>query len=169
MKKPKLSRDVLVIGNRIGGLDIGILIDAEVKVSGTIKYNMVSNVTILFNEIVGNVFGIWISGYNGSAYPGEAHYNSIYGNSEAGLLYTGRRADLTLPLYNASYNWWGDISGPYVKGKNNGAGNAIKGFVENVIFEPWLSTPPPEGTAVWAVSVFRVYLLCLLALMCKPS
>jgi len=149
---PMFSRDVLIANNTIRGFDIGIDINAEGKVEvneTVIRFpDMVSNVTILYNEIVSNLYGVLIYGYNGSVYPGEAHYNSIYGNTKAGLVYTGD-IDMTPPPYNASYNWWGDISGPYVPGFNDGVGDAIYGFVENVIFKPWLSAPPPEGTAVW--------------------
>jgi len=155
--KPMFSRDISIVNNSIKGLDVGVYVQARggVEINGTTTYfpDMVGNVTILYNEIAGNLFGIFITGYNGSVYPGEAHYNSIYGNVEAGLYY-GAEENMTPPQYNASLNWWGDVSGPFVPGFNDGEGDIIEGYLEGIVYSPWLSSPPPEGTAVEGATVW---------------
>lgn len=67
------------------------------------------------------------------------NYNSIYNNSKFGMINNDSRA------VNATYNWWGDVMGPYNESANpEGNGDNITG---NITFWPWLefdgySIPP---------------------------
>jgi hypothetical protein len=82
--------------------------------------------TISDNGGVGVGAGIYVCG--GSTL--EAHFNSIIGNSEFGLLNDGGGT------VDATRNWWGHKSGPQHLTKNLlGMGNAVFGDVD---FKPWL-------------------------------
>jgi hypothetical protein len=61
----------------------------------------------------------------------EAHFNNIVGNSNWGVYkYPGGA------MLDATYNWWGDASGPYHATLNpDGMGDWVS---DNVNFEPWL-------------------------------
>jgi hypothetical protein len=59
----------------------------------------------------------------------EAHFNNIVGNAECGVLNDGGG------MVDATYNWWGDASGPWHLTNLGGRGNAVIG---NVDFKPWL-------------------------------
>jgi len=59
----------------------------------------------------------------------EAHFNTIMANSACGLSSDGGG------MVDATYNWWGDASGPLHQTNFLGKGNAIIGDVD---FEPWL-------------------------------
>jgi hypothetical protein len=63
----------------------------------------------------------------------EAHFNSIIGNSQCGLLNDGGG------MVDATYNWWGDASGPLHQTNPLGRGNAVAGDVD---FKPWLGAAP---------------------------
>lgn len=67
------------------------------------------------------------------------HYNQIYNNGNRGAIRTWGATPV-----DARYNWWGDPSGPYHATLNPaGLGDAVGDFV---LFEPWLTSPPEEGT-----------------------
>jgi hypothetical protein len=62
------------------------------------------------------------------------HNSSIVDNIDFGVL-----CNSAIPV-NATYNWWGDPSGPYHPTLNpNGTGDRIS---DNVLFKPWLTAPP---------------------------
>jgi len=61
----------------------------------------------------------------------EAHFNSIIGNSQCGVLNDGGG------MVDATYNWWGDASGPLHQTNPLGRGNAVAGDVD---FKPWLGS-----------------------------
>jgi len=63
----------------------------------------------------------------------EAHFNKIFGNSQCGLLNDGAA------VVHATYNWWGDRSGPLHQTNPLGKGDAVVG---NVDFKPWLGAAP---------------------------
>jgi hypothetical protein len=63
----------------------------------------------------------------------EAHFNSIIGNSQCGVLNDGGG------MVDATYNWWGDASGPLHQTNPLGRGNAVAGDVD---FKPWLGAAP---------------------------
>jgi parallel beta-helix repeat protein len=59
----------------------------------------------------------------------SAHFNSIEGNGDCGV-YNGGTG-----TFDATYNWWGDASGPYHETLNpDGEGDAVS---DNVDFIPW--------------------------------
>lgn len=61
---------------------------------------------------------------------------------------------------NATDNWWGNASGPYHSTTNpNGTGNAVS---DNVLYEPWLTEPVPEGEAKPPAKPFDIPWLILL-------
>jgi hypothetical protein len=82
-----------------------------------------------------NIQGSTISNNRGGIYVSEdsaleAHFNNIVGNAEFGVANDGRE------IVDATYNWWGDASGPYHGTLNpHGTGDAVS---DNVDFEPWL-------------------------------
>ncbi len=55
--------------------------------------------------------------------------NRIYNNDSYGLYYWG------VPQLDATYNWWGNDSGPTQTDNPNGTGDKING---NVLYDPWL-------------------------------
>jgi hypothetical protein len=60
----------------------------------------------------------------------EAHFNNIIDNTSLGVSNNGGGT------VDATYNWWGDDSGPYHPTANpDGMGNAVS---DNVDFDPWL-------------------------------
>jgi len=59
----------------------------------------------------------------------EIHYNNIYGNTNYGVYSYGYTV-------NATYNWWGDASGP--GGQGPGTGDNVSA---NVLYDPWLTEP----------------------------
>jgi len=61
------------------------------------------------------------------------NYNNIYGNTNYGLNNTdGATYDTTV---DATYNWWGDCSGPYHYSTNTGGlGDEVSDYVD---YEPW--------------------------------
>jgi hypothetical protein len=85
-----------------------------------------SNSSLTFNTW-GMVVGI------GSHATVHVHNGSIANNAEYGVLNWGM-----IPV-NATYNWWGDPSGPYHPILNpSGAGDKVSDLV---LFEPWLTSP----------------------------
>jgi len=156
--QPALSENISICNNTINGFDHGISIDAsgEVWVKGELTEvlpDLIVNVTICYNNIMNNGYGIHIIGYDGTVFPGRAHYNNIYGNLYAGLGYYSeyvRELNISLkpPIYNASLNWWGDFTGPKTI-EHSGSGDVINdGGLDLVIYSPWLNKPYPEGLPV---------------------
>jgi hypothetical protein len=94
-----------------------------------------STLTILSYSAIGsNTWGILVG--TGSHASVSVHNSSLSGNSQYAVLNLG-----IIPV-NATYNWWGDPSGPYHPTLNpNGMGDRIS---DNVLFEPWLTAPPEQ-------------------------
>jgi len=85
-----------------------------------------STVTIQGSTIADNYEGIWVC--DDSIL--EAHFNNIVGNTDYGVWNDGSET------VDATYNWWGDASGPYHATLNpDGMGDEVS---DNVDFEPWL-------------------------------
>jgi hypothetical protein len=59
----------------------------------------------------------------------EAHFSEIVDNAQCGVLNDGGE------MVDATYNWWGDASGPLHQTNPLGRGNAVAGDVD---FKPWL-------------------------------
>jgi hypothetical protein len=65
-------------------------------------------------------------------------HNSFVSNTLLGVLKTDG------PSLDARYNWWGHPSGPYHATRNpDGLGNGV-GQYDNVLFDPWLTSPPTQ-------------------------
>jgi len=90
-----------------------------------------SDFNTIFNSLIsGNKIGIYVLyGSQNNA----AHYNDIYTNWQEAI-----KAKESI---NATYNWWGDESGPYHPTENpEGKGDNV---TENVEFNPWLGKKQP--------------------------
>jgi parallel beta-helix repeat protein len=127
-----LVHDNLVRGNLIDSTDWGVY------------FYTVADLDVLGNEIVDCNEGIYIQ----DSHKGTLiNYNTIYGSVSYGVNNTGG-----VPV-DASYNWWGDVSGPYdpcgtsetdgvacydVSTMKNadGLGDAV---TDNVDYCPWLT------------------------------
>ncbi len=118
--------NVMVSNNVIDGNEWGITINNDAR-----------NVTLIGNTITNTIYDaidVWNYGYGDpSPTDVEIHYNNIYGNGW-GIWTDSAQVD---PV-NATYNWWGDDSGPYNATLNpSGTGDGVEG---NVIFDPWIIT-----------------------------
>jgi parallel beta-helix repeat protein len=124
------------------------------------------------NNITGNTMSesdagitLWISGEGGSpinwegdtASSPEVHYNKIYNNAYYGAY--SINAEGTPMVMDATYNWWGDITGPYHETENpDGLGNAVSDYVD---FKPWfgdeeMTTLEPHSTYLFDYAVPEV-------------
>jgi hypothetical protein len=113
-------KDVIATEKGVGVAIIGYVATSTVEIAGT---------TISNNGAVGEGAGIYVCG--GSTL--EAHFNSIMSNSACGLSNDGGG------MVDATYNWWGDASGPLHQTNFLGKGNAVIG---TVTFKPWLGSAP---------------------------
>jgi len=111
----------------------------------------VSDLMVLGNKIVDCNDGIRIEdGHKGTV----INFNSIYGNASYGVNNIGS------VVVDATYNWWGDVSGPYdpvgtveTDGKSCADVSEIKnadglgnGVTEKVIYCAWLMAPVNTST-----------------------
>jgi hypothetical protein len=168
-----VTNSVAILNNTISSNVNGILLDGTNSSGVNISNNIVlsnnqsgiqlnadayKNLIILYNNILANGMGFFISGqanqtyitnnsisYNniGFLYAGgqdhEAHWNDIYSN----VVGMGVSASATTTMIvNATYNYWGDSSGPYHVSLNPaGKGNPVKGNGWNLIFIFFLTEP----------------------------
>ncbi|RLI58599.1 MAG: hypothetical protein DRO93_09575, partial [Candidatus Thorarchaeota archaeon] len=95
------------------------------------------NISIIQNEIYNNGEGIYLDNYYGTDSDAAIHYNNIYNNIYYGVWNNGNI------LVNATYNYWGDATGPYHPTLNpDGTGDNVS---DNVDFTPWLDDMYPSG------------------------
>jgi len=114
----------LVQGNTVSGCKVGILLNTF-------------NVTVEENTIYNNTIGIGIDDYLHPVTGTEIHHNNIYNNTDNGIL------NIATTVVDATYNWWGDATGPYYEpGNPDGQGDNVS---DNVHFSPWLDAPYPSG------------------------
>ena len=108
------------IENLLAGILIGWPLDGFDPSTAEVKGSTISN-----------NYGVGIAVSDDSAL--EAHFNNILGNTEGGLCAGSGTVD-------ATYNWWGDASGPYHETLNpDGMGDEVYFDGEaSVDFEPWL-------------------------------
>ncbi len=85
------------------------------------------NVKVAGNTFTGNLHGIYVFPDQTELKGITVNFNNIVDNSWSGVRNEGGET------LDATYNWWGDASGPSSEGP--GMGDAVKG---NVDFEPWL-------------------------------
>jgi len=103
-----------------------------------------------------------------------AHYCNIYGNTGYGITMTGIGAPPSQP-FDATYNWWGDPSGP--GGVGPGTGDEV---CENVLYDPWLtelgiesSSPSfplrlsvfPNPFPIYIILAIKLIIICILQLL----
>ena len=92
-------------------------------------YDGNNNNAINGSDIYNNSYGIYFSAPNINST--EVHYCNICNNSNYGIY--DAWLDPNYPM-NATYCWWGSVSGP--SGAGSGGGDAISG---DVIYRPWLN------------------------------
>ncbi len=93
----------------------------------------VYNTLIEGNTLTNNNYGVAACDYgdlNGVTGT-EVHYNTIEGNSVYGV--ESWASSGTPSTVDATYNWWGDTSGP--SGQGTGSGDAVSTYVD---YDPWL-------------------------------
>ena len=117
---------------------------------GTVEYNTIydchtgvrpetgaDNNTIVGNDIRNNTYAIRCSSTIGDN--NEAHFNGFVGNTGTGQAgYEGTVSHYDTgggPAHtlDATYNWWGDCSGPSLEGPGSGDSVGL-----GVVYEPWL-------------------------------
>jgi parallel beta-helix repeat protein len=147
---------ILLTGNLTSGVNIrqnnmlsntqsGIQLDANTYTNIDILYNILSannkgfyvsgeaSTSITNNSISYNTLGIFYEKAKGH----EAHYNDIYGNTLG--MDVSSSANVTV---DATYNYWGDESGPYHVSLNpSGQGDPVGGNGENLGFVFFLTEP----------------------------
>ncbi|MGC9308870.1 MAG: right-handed parallel beta-helix repeat-containing protein, partial [Thermoplasmatota archaeon] len=145
-----LSDTVVIEGNTLDGGNTGgtgtppssgILVrhwSSTYWPSDTLDVNITHNTITAFDHgitIYDEVDDVYGNLTTGSAV--NIHYNNIYGNALYGV-----RNDYA-EVVDATYNWWGDASGPYHPTLNpDGQGDNVS---DNVDFSPWLDASYPGG------------------------
>jgi parallel beta-helix repeat protein len=90
--------------------------------------------------------GIWVWEFSRN---NIAHYNNIYNNLKFGMNVSYDS------IVNATYNWWGDPTGPYHPENNsNGKGEII---TNNIEFDPWLTFPAMQSGPVFNIDKNEYY------------
>jgi len=102
----------------------GILIITRDCIENTIQYNEIYNNKDSKN-IGRGIYFLYNPEDNNS---NVINFNSIYGNPTAGVFYEGSN------ILNATYNWWGDSSGPLALTNTTGKGNKVSNSVD---YFPW--------------------------------
>jgi parallel beta-helix repeat protein len=145
---------VIVIGNSVtenemwgisilSGTGIEVLFNEIREGNGVgIQLNATDGVLILNNTISGNTIGVGAV----EALDTEVHGNNIQDNEEYGI--RNEAAIDNEPWdrkeINATYNYWGDMSGPYHSANNSaGTGDNVTDGVE---FDPWFGEQ-----RIWAI------------------
>jgi hypothetical protein len=115
--------NVSITKSNISSNNRGIILEAETQ--------PINNVNINNNQILDNATATGIAVSDNAAAGNNAHNNNIAGN---GVGVENLDPD---DLFNATNNWWGDITGPYHTITNpSGLGDEV---TDNVIYNPWLS------------------------------
>jgi hypothetical protein len=151
------GRGITLVGTLTSEIDIrqnniilnkysGISLNATALDNAAIVYNSISgnyygfqvssstNTYITHNYISNNTIGIsYAQGLNH-----EAHFNDIYANKIGMDVYLSDRIEVV----DASFNYWGDRSGPYHESLNpHGKGNTVLGNGVNLDFIFFLTAP----------------------------
>jgi uncharacterized GH25 family protein len=165
---------ILLYGNNSTGVS-GVSISKNIVLSNTqsgihLDAGAYTNLVILYNNVSANNDGFLISGQgttqitnnsvfynsNGFFYAAgqnhQAHWNDIYENTMG----MDVSSDITGMVVNATYNYWGDPSGPYHPSLNPaGKGNPVGGNGANLVFIFFLTHPisyvdHPPIASLWA-------------------
>ena len=131
------SSSAIINGNLIAGNAYGVYLSSA--------NGPASHISMSFNEISGNSFGVLVKD-NGGVANLEASYNSIYGNV------MGAYNDLPLDPIHMTHNWWGSNTGP---GAPGGDGNGDNRTVQKVLrrFAP---APPCRSQTRLRLRVGRI-------------
>ncbi len=114
---------VSIISNEIQNLQYGICVGTSSNVGSTLTASISSNI------LTNNNVGIWVR--YGANLLASIHFNDIFNNTLYGLINDGTSG------VSATYNWWGDETGPYNPSSNpSGLGDNVS---SNVDFSSWLS------------------------------
>ena len=134
----------LIRANNISNFDTAVYIRGRNPETGTL--NLVTNTSILENNIKDNRIGVYVEGFDSNVI-GLLHYNNIEGNTEYGALFN---ATYGTAILDARFNWWGDPTGPYHNttwtykgepyGPNYGLGDRVSDYA---LYYPWLDYPWP--------------------------
>ena len=163
------THEVTVDSNYVEGCDVGInAVDFPSAYGHPWDYDILSNVLITRNVLVGNIWqidvsndarnvtitynniinaiedGIDIWSYFGDVYPTDVkiHYNNIEGSGSYGIWAS---EELAAQPVDARFNWWGSATGPYHPTLNDyGEGDNVS---DNVDFWNWLIIPYPPAIA----------------------
>ena len=163
------THEVTVDSNYVEGCDVGICaVDFPSVYGPPWDYDILSNVLITRNVLVGNIWqidvsndarnvtityndiinatedGIDIWSYFGDVYPTDVkiHYNNIEGSGSYGIWAS---EELAAQPVDARFNWWGSATGPYHPTLNDyGKGDNVS---DNVDFWNWLIIPYPPAIA----------------------
>ncbi|MGC9308297.1 MAG: right-handed parallel beta-helix repeat-containing protein, partial [Thermoplasmatota archaeon] len=152
---PAPSYDNIILNNHIfNNSAYGISIDPSHRytISGNIIHNNIrgiwvdedsSYIDIFYNDIYENQYGIYLENQSTT----EIHWNNIYNNTLYGVYHEVSSS----PWVNATYNWWGHVTGPYdppgTDGQYNedGEGDNVTDYV---LYSPWLNAPYPDGIPI---------------------
>jgi hypothetical protein len=105
-------------------------------------YGRTINANMTGNTINGTAVGIYLR--SGDAPGNKINSNNIVGNT-IGVDWT-----LGTTAVDASYNWWGNETGPTHPTNPDGRGDSAS---DNVLFEPWLIKPNPPLAPISVVYV----------------
>jgi len=140
----------LIRANNISSFDAAVYIRGRNPDTGTL--NLVTNTSILENNIKNNRIGVYVEGFDSNII-GLLHHNNIEGNAEYGALFN---ATYGTAILDARFNWWGNATGPYHPTLNpKGTGDAVS---DNVNFDHWLleEYPPPLPSPVLYIAPSEV-------------
>ncbi len=119
-------------------LDSNVLSECDWGIN--IQAVTLEDVTITNNQIHDGSRGLRFGATTALAGTVAVNYNSIYGNTEWGLL------NGTGVLVDATFNWWGDASGPFHDVTNvDGQGDQVS---DDVDYTPWYFLEDPEYPVV---------------------
>lgn len=129
--------DVSVTGNTVNGSAGGKGFKYGIKL-GYLSTSTFTNVSIINNTVQMNEVGVLAKF---SVNDVRINRNNIFGNTNYGLSVTD-----TSETADATYNWWGNGTGPYHAITNpSGTGDNVS---DNVDYEPWLIKPYPPAVQV---------------------
>ncbi len=126
-------------GDAINGVGLAVKARDDAPSYNTHPATLVG-VTVTNNEVMANQTGIRFGepAKNNSGPTGVAvHYNNITGNVILGI------NNQSVPVTNATCNWWGSADGPGPVG--SGHGDRVS---TNVDYQPWLVAAAPDGACI---------------------
>jgi hypothetical protein len=133
------------IASSDGSVSAGILVST--------LYGSGTKSTILGNTITRNSYGIFVGYSSSDTSTVIAHCNNIINNVNYGVYSTN-------PQVDATYNWWGDVSGPYHSTTNpSGTGDSVS---DRVDYDPWsyrIDPCKPKSKGFWKTHLEAVEII----------